>query len=395
MTASPTQPDSVTAPDGYPRFSAEEMARRRQALAEAVERAGAKTVVVYGATRGGTAVPWLTQWPVTREAAVTWSPGAGDPALYVQFANHLDNARELAQRVDVRWGGSSTFETLARDLRRSAGSGRYPLALVGPLPASAARLLAEAGADLVFLDRAYRELRQVKSAEEIGWVRRGAELTDAAVRALAQGTKAGMTETELGALVETAYVAAGGSTHIHYFATTPMASPQRRAPAQWPSTRRLEPGDVVVCEISAAWWGYPGQLLRTFTVEADPTPLYRRLHEVAEEAFAAISERVAPGATGADLAEAATLVEKAGLATCDDLVHGFVGGYLPPVVPGTGRPPQHAAFVLEPHMTLVVQPNVVTPDAAAGVQTGELLLVTESGYERLHRYPAGLGHIGG
>jgi hypothetical protein len=41
-------------------------------------------------------------------------------------------------------------------------------------------------------------------------------------------------------------------------------------------------------------------------------------------------------------------------------------------------------------MTVVVQPNVVTPDESAGVQTGELLLVTERGAERLHSYERGL-----
>jgi hypothetical protein len=41
-------------------------------------------------------------------------------------------------------------------------------------------------------------------------------------------------------------------------------------------------------------------------------------------------------------------------------------------------------------MTLVVQPNVTTADGRLGVQTGELLLVTEHGPERLHTYPPGL-----
>ena len=40
--------------------------------------------------------------------------------------------------------------------------------------------------------------------------------------------------------------------------------------------------------------------------------------------------------------------------------------------------------------TVVVQPNVVTRDGHAGVQTGELLLVTEHGPQRLHGYPQGL-----
>ena len=46
-------------------------------------------------------------------------------------------------------------------------------------------------------------------------------------------------------------------------------------------------------------------------------------------------------------------------------------------------------------MTVVIQPNVITPDERAGVQTGELVLVTESGWESLHRYPRGLARIGG
>ena len=43
---------------------------------------------------------------------------------------------------------------------------------------------------------------------------------------------------------------------------------------------------------------------------------------------------------------------------------------------------------------VVVQPNVVTRDGRAGVQTGELLLVTDRGPERLHAYPQGLHQVG-
>jgi Xaa-Pro dipeptidase len=45
-------------------------------------------------------------------------------------------------------------------------------------------------------------------------------------------------------------------------------------------------------------------------------------------------------------------------------------------------------------MTVVVQPNVTTPDGHAGVQTGELLLVTEHGPSRLHTFPEGLRQAG-
>ena len=44
-------------------------------------------------------------------------------------------------------------------------------------------------------------------------------------------------------------------------------------------------------------------------------------------------------------------------------------------------------------MTGVIQPNVVTPDGKAGVQTGELVLVTATGIELLHTMPRGFTRV--
>jgi len=45
-------------------------------------------------------------------------------------------------------------------------------------------------------------------------------------------------------------------------------------------------------------------------------------------------------------------------------------------------------------MTIVVQPNVITPDHKAGVQLGEMVRITETGFERMHHVPEGLVRIG-
>ena len=39
--------------------------------------------------------------------------------------------------------------------------------------------------------------------------------------------------------------------------------------------------------------------------------------------------------------------------------------------------------------TVVIQPNVVTRDHKPGVQTGEMVVITESGIERMHSVPRG------
>ena len=46
-------------------------------------------------------------------------------------------------------------------------------------------------------------------------------------------------------------------------------------------------------------------------------------------------------------------------------------------------------MTLQQGMMLVIQPNVMTRDQKAGVQTGDLVVVTETGAECLHTSPRG------
>jgi Xaa-Pro aminopeptidase len=151
-------------------------------------------------------------------------------------------------------------------------------------------------------------------------------------------------------------------------------------------------GDLLTFELSAAVAPeYSGQLLRSVTVAAEPSAQVQRLHDVAEAALDAVAARLRPGVHAEELVEAAGVIEDAGFTTVDDLVHGFGGGYLPPVIGSRSRAIRPTPDVtLEEGMTLVVQPNVGTPDGRLGVQTGELLLVTADGAERLHTFPRGL-----
>ncbi|MGA9429079.1 MAG: hypothetical protein WBV65_06050, partial [Xanthobacteraceae bacterium] len=92
----------------YPRFSGAEMARRRAAIDRLLEEAGLDHVVYCGANRFGSAVQWLTGWPVTAEAVGVFTPGKPD-ALFVQHVNHVPLARRLAVPAEVEWGGGSSI----------------------------------------------------------------------------------------------------------------------------------------------------------------------------------------------------------------------------------------------------------------------------------------------
>jgi Xaa-Pro aminopeptidase len=360
------------------------MSRRRHALAAELDAAGTAHAVIYGANRAGPAVGWLTRWPVTREALVVFTPGERD-LLLVNFYNHVPNAERIATEAEVRWAGPRPMATALAELERRGARGER-IAVIGPLGYRPYAALADF-ATPVPLDDAYTRLRLRKSPEELDWLRMGCAFTDDAVRAVHEGAGPGTDERELGNLAERAYIGRGGTTHIHYFGAP--------VPSQWPAARALRQGDVLSCEVSAAYWDYAGQLLRTFAIADDPPPLYRELHDVADAAFDALLAWVRPGATAGELVEASAVIGDAGFTTRDDLVHGFVGGYLPPVIGDKTRTLEEVPdFTLEEGMTIVIQPNVVTPDETAGVQTGELIAVTADGAERLHDYERGLLRLG-
>jgi Xaa-Pro aminopeptidase len=156
----------------------------------------------------------------------------------------------------------------------------------------------------------------------------------------------------------------------------------------------VQPGDIVFAEISAHFFDHSGQVLRSFAVGDDPPPLYRSLHETADAAFDAIAAVLKEGATPARVIEASGVIEEAGYTIIDDLLHGYGGGYLPPILGGKSRPagpvPQEP---FKAGQTVVIQPNVVTRDGKAGVQTGELVVITKDGVESLHAFPRGFARV--
>jgi Xaa-Pro aminopeptidase len=233
-------------------------------------------------------------------------------------------------------------------------------------------------------------MRLVKSREELDWLKIGCAFVDLAVEALEREVRPGLDEHDLGDIIERAYVPWGGQTNIHYTGVTSMSAPSCPVPWQVPRNRKVQTGDVVFTEIAASFWSYPGQIQRTIAVGAKPTQLYADLHAAGEDAFNAIFNVLAPGVHVEAVLDAASCIEKAGFTICDDLVHGYVGGYLPPVLGTRERPSSKVPdFTFKENMTVVIQPSVMTRDEKAGIQTGELVHITASGAQRIHEAPKG------
>jgi len=381
----------------YPRFSDAEFARRHRAMREKMAQAEVDVLVVYGRGRGGSQVQYLTNWNVTTEAYLLF-PRQGEMAMWVHFYNHVPLARIASLIPDTGWMGVDPAATVAEALRRR-GLDRGAIGLAGPLPFGPYERLRGLLPDarLVPFNHAFNQLFLVKSEEELEWLRRGAELGDRAMAALEREARPGLTEHDLAAIVQGAYLGQGGRNVIHFMSTTPMRAPDVCVPAQYQSHRTIQRGDILITEISVEYWGYGGQSLRPYAIGEEPTPEYRRMYEVAEAAFHAVAAAMRTGATPADVLTASDLIEAAGYTIYDDLVHGIGNGYLPPVMRTRGTTVEEAPadFRYPENSTWVIQPNVITPDERMGLQVGDMVRVTANGAERMHRYPLGFIVCGG
>ena len=374
--------------DLYPRFSDAEFSRRYQAVRAIMAEADLTAIVLYGLPGFDAEVQYLSNFPVSREAVLLF-PAEGEPALFVQYFNHLPTARSLACFPDVRWGGPDTIVSAAEQMReRGLTSQRFGFA--GLFPAQRLATLQKELPEATFVDVTAQllHLRLFKSPEEVEFMRKGATFSDLAIEALEQQVRPGITEQKLAAIVEDAYLGLGGKTHIHYMATTSMNNPGVCVPSQYLSQRVIEQGDVLITEISASYHGYAGQILRPFAIGTLPTAEYQQLFEVAVETFSRIAHVLRDGTTSEEILETAEYIHARGFTIYDDLVHGFgPGAYYPSLRTRrtSAKPPQ--PFVFRENMTVVIQPNIITENERMGVQVGELVRVTRNGVESLHRYP--------
>jgi Xaa-Pro dipeptidase len=377
----------------FPVFSDREMSSRRATLTAALAEAGARHVVLSGGDRKGSAIQWLTGWPPGGGHFVVFTPGETD-ALFVKNPNNAPLARIMAPKATVDWSAEGSQTLMINELLKRGAKGES-VGVIGSYGHSLHEKLITAGIKPIDLNPAYTKLRMVKSSEELDWLRVGCALTDLAVEALERELRPGLTEYQLADIIERAYVPWGGMTQIHYTGVTSMANPTCAVPSQLSRNRVVNKGDVVFTEIAVSFWSYPGQLQRTIAVAAEPTPLYRDLYAAADEAFDAILKVLRPGARPDDILDVASCIARAGFTICDDLVHGYVGGYLPPVLGTRERPSASVPnMTLAENMTIVVQPSVMTKDSKAGVQTGELVRITADGVERLHHAPWGFRRAG-
>jgi Xaa-Pro dipeptidase len=392
----------------WDKFSSSEMERRWSMARKLMHQHDLSGLLVFGnsgVNRHNEAnIFWLTNHlDLHHNYLVAPLDESIEPALYTGLTNHVPNARQVSDIPLIKWGGYNPAEAVATRLEE-IGLARGQLGLVGVnhkfgmgMPYQHFQYLRKTLPHLELIDvtAEFSRLRQVKSDEEVAWLRRAAAFTDRTIYALQEEARPGLPEYALLGIIEGSYRADGGIPHIAFLRSMPMEAPNGCLPAQNPSDRPIQKGDVIITEISASYWGYSGQIHRPIFVGADPTPEWQRLFDVAKTSYQRMADAIRPGATEGDVIRAAAVIGENGYDIYDDLIHGYGVDIHPPLIdrscsaywPWSEAHPAPEGRSFEKNMAIVIQPNPITPDEQMGLQLGALTIVTETGAQSLHQVP--------
>lgn len=368
-------------------FTDEEYEKRWNSVTSFLRKQELDTLIVYGAERAGSAIPWLTGWPVSAEAVLIISLDT-EAKLFVQYYNHTPQATATAYGASVSWAGPETLQSILSHLSKIKSQS---IGFIGKIGFHMLTAITQAGYILTSLDSWYENIRLLKSETEIKCLKLGAYFSDLAVKSIHDKIEPEMTEHDLVSLAENSWLRLGGQAHIRYFISTNMDEPDGMVPRQNATGRVISKNDLIVMEISGAFRGYAGQVLRSMSMRTEPANWVSEFHEVADNALKSIASVLRSGCTMKEILDAASIIEENGFTTCDDLIHGFGGGYLPPILGSKSRPAGKIPDLkLQAGMAIVVQPNITDSTGMRGVQTGALYIITEKGASCLQQSPSGL-----
>lgn len=141
-------------------------------------------------------------------------------------------------------------------------------------------------------------LRAVKDEREIAAVERAAQI---AARSLAETlplVKPGVTEVEIAAELD--YRMLGLGAERPAFETIVASGARTALPHATTGRRRVEEGDLLLCDFGARWQGYHSDLTRTLVI-GTPTRLQAERYELVLAAQQAAIDGMMPGVLGSDV----------------------------------------------------------------------------------------------
>jgi Xaa-Pro dipeptidase len=230
-------------------------------------------------------------------------------------------------------------------------------------------------------------LRGQKSAPELAILRRANELTQLAIRTVAQSVRPGMRGRDVGALLDRAHQKLGMSG--------PWCLPLVGAAAALPhgdaSDEPLREGALLLVDTGATLHGYQSDISRTWVLGGKPTAEIERAWNAVRDAQLRAFETIKPGALCRDVDRAARalFVERGYAAGFHDFTHRLghgigMEGHEDPYFDGGSE------VVLRPGMTFSDEPGLYFP-GKFGVRLEDIVQVSETGAEHFGTWQKAIG----
>ncbi len=233
-----------------------------------------------------------------------------------------------------------------------------------------------------------RELRMRKEPAEVDRLRGAAEATDRVLARIPSEVKfVGRTQTDVAADFARMTVDEG---HDRSWFTIIASGPDSASPHHETGSRKIEQGDMVVCDFGGTIDGYHSDVTRTFVV-GPPTPKQQEVHDLVVAANAAGRAAVAPGVPCQEVDRATRrVIEDGGYGRY--FIHrtghgiGLEGHEHPYIVEGND-------LGLESGMTFSVEPGIYIP-GEFGVRVEDIVACGPEGVDDLNRAERALIEIG-
>jgi Xaa-Pro dipeptidase len=226
-------------------------------------------------------------------------------------------------------------------------------------------------------------LRAVKSPAEIAYVRRAAELSDAADAAAVALLRPGAEEGDILAAMHDAIFRAGGDYPANEFI---IGSGEDALLCRYKAGRRkLEANDQLTLEFAGVWRHYHAAQMRTHIV-GEPSPLHAPYHAAAREALLACEAELRPGRNAGEVFAAhARILDRHGFGAHRLNACGYSLGAK--FTPSWMDPPmfyENNDFVLAPGMTMFLHMILMDSDSSTAMCLGRTSLVGDRGSEPLN-----------
>jgi len=319
----------------YPRFSPAEYERRYANIRKLMSEHRLDCLLIIGGSAAYGRL-WFNLRYVTNMmgkaemATYCFFPREGDPALVTGPGHSLAGAM-LARTVvrNVIVGKPSVLDSIVDEIKqRGYERGRIGIVEYDPytsIPKNHWDFFTRnlPRAEFAFVTKEFIAMRLLKSAEEIEFLERSAELGDIGLCAMRDRVTAGMSEGEVFGIVHEAVMKAGGEMGMIQLASCSMLDPDINDQRPRPVARVIGDRDIINNELGIFYNGYEAQCGRP-VLTGRPTAQYEAMFEVALEGYRRLVPTLYAGKSSEDSITAMEFIKDSEF----ELYGGFLQGML-------------------------------------------------------------------